>query len=87
MVVAGGAGPNHACAIATELELPLFIVPRESSIFCAAGMLMTDLKHDVVKSRIVRLGDLCREELQAEADSLAESGRKIVREENVPEDR
>ena len=61
MVVAGGAGPNHACAIATELELPLFLVPRESSIFCAAGMLMTDLKHDVVKSRIARLSDLPRE--------------------------
>jgi N-methylhydantoinase A len=87
MVVAGGAGPNHACAIATELELPLFIVPRDSSIFCAAGMLMTDLKHDVVKSRIVRLSYIPREELQAEADALAERGRGILREENVPEDR
>jgi N-methylhydantoinase A len=87
MVVAGGAGPNHACAIATELELPLFIVPRESSIFCAAGMLMTDLKHDVVKSRIARLADLSREGLAAEADELAERGRAILREENVPEDR
>jgi N-methylhydantoinase A len=87
MVVAGGAGPNHACAIATELDLPLFIVPRESSIFCAAGMLMTDLKHDVVKSHIVRLCDVRREELEAEAESLAESGRKILREENVPEGR
>jgi N-methylhydantoinase A len=87
MVVAGGAGPNHACAIATELELPLFIVPRESSIFCAAGMLMTDLKHDVVKSRIVRLSDISREDLQAEADALAERGRGILREENVPAER
>ena len=87
MVVAGGAGPNHACAIATELDLPLFIVPRESSIFCAAGMLMTDLKHDVVKSRIVRLSAISREELVAEAEALAERGRGILREENVPEDR
>jgi N-methylhydantoinase A len=87
MVVAGGAGPNHACAIATELELPLFVVPRESSIFCAAGMLMTDLKHDVVKSRIVRLSEISREELLAEAKALAERGRGILREENVPEDR
>jgi N-methylhydantoinase A len=71
MVVAGGAGPNHACAIATELEMPLFVVPRESSIFCAAGMLMTDLKHDVVKSHVARLSDLARDELQAEAETLA----------------
>jgi N-methylhydantoinase A len=87
MVVAGGAGPNHACAIASELEMPLFIVPRESSIFCAAGMLMTDLKHDVVKSRIVRLSEVSRDGLLAEADALAERGREILRHENVPEDR
>jgi N-methylhydantoinase A len=87
MVVAGGAGPNHACAIATELEMPLFIVPRQSSIFCAAGMLMTDLKHDVVKSHIARLDELPREELLGEAEALAERGRRILREENVPEDR
>jgi len=87
MVVAGGAGPNHACAIAMELEMPLFVVPRESSIFCAAGMLMTDLKHDVVKSHVARLSDLPREELLAEAEALAERGRRILREENVPADR
>jgi N-methylhydantoinase A len=87
MVVAGGAGPNHACAIATELELPLFIVPRESSIFCAAGMLMTDLKHDMVKSHVARLSELPRDRLLAEAERLAERGRATLREENVPEER
>jgi N-methylhydantoinase A len=87
MVVAGGAGPNHACAIAAELELPLFLVPRESSIFCAAGMLMTDLKHDVVKSLVVRLDELPRDELMREVDALSDRGRDILREENVPEDR
>jgi N-methylhydantoinase A len=87
MVVAGGAGPNHACAIATELEMPLFLVPRESSIFCAAGMLMTDLKHDVVKSLIVRFDDLTSEEVAAHATELANRGREILLSENVPEGR
>ncbi len=87
MVVAGGAGPNHACAIASELELPIFVVPRESSIFCAAGMLMTDLKHDVVRSRIARLDELPREELLAEAEELSERGREILRSEKVAEER
>jgi N-methylhydantoinase A len=87
MVVAGGAGPNHACAIASELEMPLLIVPRESSIFCAAGMLMTDLEHDVVRSRVVRLDSSTLEELRAEAEELTERGREILRTENVPEDR
>jgi N-methylhydantoinase A len=47
LVVAGGAGPNHACMIALELEIPVMIVPKESSIFCAAGMLMSDLQHNL----------------------------------------
>ncbi|MBM3509152.1 MAG: hydantoinase/oxoprolinase family protein [Alphaproteobacteria bacterium] len=55
MIVAGGAGPLHACEIARELEMPLLIVPKESSIFCAAGMLVSDLKHDFVRTRVARL--------------------------------
>ena len=50
LVAAGGAGPVHACLIALELEIPVIIIPRESSIFCAAGMLMSDLKHNFVKT-------------------------------------
>jgi N-methylhydantoinase A len=87
MVVAGGAGPNHACAIAMELELPLFLVPRESSIFCAAGMLMTDLKHDIVKSFVARLDDLPESELAREVDALAAQGRELLASEGVPADR
>ncbi|MBB6446568.1 hydantoinase/oxoprolinase family protein [Bacillus benzoevorans] len=49
LVCAGGAGPLHAAAIAEELESTLVIIPKESSIFCAAGMLMSDLRHDFVK--------------------------------------
>ncbi|MDH5706637.1 MAG: hydantoinase/oxoprolinase family protein, partial [Candidatus Aminicenantes bacterium] len=50
LVVAGGAGPVHACMIALELEIPVMIVPKESSIFCAAGMLMSNLKHNFVRT-------------------------------------
>ena len=50
LVVAGGAGPIHAAAIARELEIPLILIPRESSVFCAAGMLISDLKHDYVRT-------------------------------------
>jgi len=50
LVVAGGAGPVHAGMIAAELEIPLVIVPRLSSVFCALGMLLADLRHDFVRS-------------------------------------
>jgi N-methylhydantoinase A len=57
LVCAGGAGPLHATGIAAELGIGRIVVPRESSIFCAAGMLRTDLRHDYVRSCAQVLGD------------------------------
>lgn len=48
LVNAGGAGPIHTCDIAKELEMPLILVPKASSVFCAAGMLISDIRHDFV---------------------------------------
>lgn len=58
LVVAGGAGPIHAGMIAKELDIPLVIVPRESSVFCAAGMLLSDLRHDFVRTYVAALAEL-----------------------------
>jgi N-methylhydantoinase A len=87
MVVAGGAGPLHACMIARELEMPFFIVPRQSSIFCAAGMLMTDLEHDFVKSFVSRWDEVEHDVLRSAAQDLFTAGREILRGEGIPEDR
>ena len=50
MIVAGGAGPIHAAPIARELGIRTLQIPRESSVFCAAGMLLSDLKHSYVRT-------------------------------------
>jgi N-methylhydantoinase A len=50
LVVAGGAGPIHAAQLAAELEIPLTIIPRDASVFCAVGMLLTDLRHGYVRT-------------------------------------
>ena len=87
MVVAGGAGPNHSCMIAAELEIPLMIIPRESSIFCAAGMLMSDLKHDFVKSYITLLDQADKTLLQRYFQDMEAEGRKILAGEGIPDER
>ena len=56
LICAGGAGPIHGASIAAELDMDAVILPRESSIFCASGMLRTDLKHDYVRSHARLLG-------------------------------
>ncbi len=50
LISAGGAASIHAAYIARELGISRILVPRDASVFCAAGMLRTDLKHDYVRS-------------------------------------
>ena len=85
IVVAGGAGPVHAAAIARELEIPVLVTPRESSIFCAAGMLVCDFKHDYVRSMKARLGDLDLAELREAWRAMAAQGLATLRAEGVAE--
>jgi N-methylhydantoinase A len=85
LVVAGGAGPNHACMIALELENPVLIVPRESSIFCAAGMLMSDLKHDFVRTYAVNLQDAEPQVFGRLFDEMKKEGKQLLIFEGIKE--
>ena len=44
----GGGGPMHAVALARELRVPRVIVPVNSAVFSAWGMLLTDLRRDYI---------------------------------------
>jgi N-methylhydantoinase A len=87
LVVAGGAGPVHACMIARELEIPVMIVPKESSIFCAAGMLMSDLKHNFVRTYSIVLNSLDIQKFRAYFDEMENEATELLRSELIPEDR
>ncbi|GAB4178878.1 MAG: hydantoinase/oxoprolinase family protein [Rhodocyclaceae bacterium] len=85
LVAAGGAGPIHCCEIARELEIPLQIVPRAASVLCACGMLMSELKHDFVRTFVARLSDLDWSALSAlVAGMIAEGGRQLEAERVEP---
>jgi len=87
LVVAGGAGPIHACRIALELEIPVLIVPRESSIFCAAGMLMSDLKHNFVRTYATLLREADPERFRELFAAMREEGATLLRNEGLPLER
>jgi N-methylhydantoinase A len=87
LVVAGGAGPIHAAAIAAEMDIPVLVVPRESSILCAAGMLMCDFQHDYVRSRKALLDDLEPDELGSLWDQMRTEGLATLRREGLSADR
>jgi N-methylhydantoinase A len=50
LVSAGGACSIHACKIAEEVGSSTIIVPEAASVFCALGMLESDIRLDSVKT-------------------------------------
>jgi N-methylhydantoinase A len=58
IVAFGGGGSMHASALARELRVPRVIVPNHPGHFSAWGMLMSDLRHDLVQTRFVRAAEV-----------------------------
>lgn len=86
LVVAGGAGPIHGAMIAQEMEIPVVLVPRESSIFCASGMLRSDLKHSYVRTYHV-LGSKADPTFMFDTFcELEQEGRRILKTEKVEDE-
>jgi N-methylhydantoinase A len=86
LIVAGGAGPIHACMIAHELEIPIMIVPKESSIFCAAGMLMSDLKHDFVRTYSTQLDKMDQDRFKRLFDEMVSEAKRLLESENIKQE-
>jgi N-methylhydantoinase A len=55
MIAFGGGGGMHACALARELGIKKVIIPKQSAVFSAWGMLMSDLRRDYIQTQIVEL--------------------------------
>jgi N-methylhydantoinase A len=86
MVVAGGAGPLHSCAICEELEIPFQIIPRESSILCAVGMLIADMQHDFVRTFVSGLDHIDWEKLDGLTSAMIQDGKHLLEDEQIPEE-
>jgi N-methylhydantoinase A len=60
----GGAGPLHAAFVAAELGMSRVVVPPMPGNFSAFGLLVADVRHDEVRTRVVRTADLSFPELE-----------------------
>jgi len=84
LVAFGGAGPLHANALARELGIPAVLVPPNPGIASAVGMLMTDLRHEFVTTRRVRLDALTPEALESLFADFLEEGSARLDRDGVP---
>ncbi|MEE8604970.1 MAG: hydantoinase/oxoprolinase family protein [Candidatus Aminicenantaceae bacterium] len=85
LIVAGGAGPVHACMIGLELEIPVMIIPKESSIFCAAGMLISDLKHNFVRTYSTHLKEMEKQKFKTLFLDMEDEANRLLKSERIPE--
>jgi N-methylhydantoinase A len=83
LIVAGGAGAVHAAAIAAELGICHLLIPRNASVFCAAGMLLSDLKHDYVRTLSGELGQISPQKIHALYREMAEEAIETLSQEGV----
>ena len=73
LVPFGGAGPMHGSPLARDLAIPRLLVPPTPGILCALGMLVADLRHDLVQTRLAPHSGLSAEE--ASGGVRADAGR------------
>ncbi len=55
LIAFGGGGGMHACALAKELGIKKVVIPNQSGVFSAWGMLLSDLRRDYLQTQIVEL--------------------------------
>jgi N-methylhydantoinase A len=83
MVAFGGAGPLHAALLCAEMQIPLLIVPPNPGTASALGLLVTDLKHEFSRTRIMREGHEDVAAIQSIFDAMEADGRAALAREGL----
>lgn len=87
LVAFGGAGPVHAGKLAQDLAIPRVIVPLYPGITSAMGLLMADVKHDYVRSRLQLFDEIRPDEVNSIFHALESSARGDLRKEGFSDDK
>jgi N-methylhydantoinase A len=83
----GGAGPLHAGRIARDLGMAGVIVPLYPGVYSAIGLLMSDVKHDYVQSRMTVMHALDPADVNAMFERLSARALTDLRDDGFPDDR
>jgi N-methylhydantoinase A len=85
LVAFGGAGPLHACELASALRIPRVLVPPTPGVLSALGMLVADTLKDYVRTVMVPI-EGSQEILATTLASLEEQGHADLSHEGIPAD-
>ena len=87
MVAFGGAGPLHANRLCAEMKIGLLIVPPGPGTASALGLLVTDLKHEFSRTRIMEEGEEDLDEINRVFASMEAEGRAALHREGLADER
>src|SRR5258706_503820 len=85
LVAFGGGGPMHAGRMALDLGIPSVLLPLTPGVHSALGLLMSDVKHDYVRSKLVGLDDLDLTEINQMFNQLIERAKADLNSEGFTE--
>lgn len=75
----GGNGPLHVSLVARELGIRRVVIPPMPSVFSAVGMLMADLRRDVVETQVRTLSESAIDEVDTAFAALETECEKALR--------
>jgi N-methylhydantoinase A len=85
IVAFGGAGPMFAVDLARDLGVGMMMVPPVPGVFSAWGMLLTDLRHDLVQTKVRAFNEGNLNEINAIYEELKANSAEIFVREHVEE--
>jgi N-methylhydantoinase A len=81
LVAFGGAGPMHACDLASGMSIPNVIVPRNAGVLSALGLLLADVAKDFSQTVLLAAEGLSPEKLDSLFAPMQERAVGILRDE------
>jgi N-methylhydantoinase A len=85
LVAFGGGGPMHAGRMALDLGILSVLVPVTPGVHSALGLLMSDVKHDYVRSKLAGLDELDLNEMNHMFGRMIEQAKTDLRREGFEE--
>ena len=85
LVAFGGGGGMHAMSLAVELNIPKVIIPVNSSVFSAWGMLMSDLRRDFILTKLTTMNSKSIDAINETFQSMEKQALNNFQKENFKE--
>lgn len=83
----GGAGPLHACEVASQLGMHEVIIPPHPGTLCSLGLLLADTRFDLSRTKVMTGTKDHLDAVNEQFAALIAQGEELLDKEQVPQDR